>query len=237
MTHPRSLRFLVPLMLVAVCTGCPQAQSSKTELTMQVEPAGQPGTYSITGSTNLPDRTQITIQAVRDLRVGNSSSLTNQEPIYSILAREQVEVANGKWQTTLNLLQPTPGGQPLEAWQVNNPQAGLNLEPDTRVAFLAVTNPVNRSLDIEQQSGNSGRGAEDVIVRFTADGKSYLQSKQILSIDPPKSQAAASAKAPNGNTNQKASVVKVEAVSKSLKAAPVTKSQVDAPLSPEEFLR
>jgi hypothetical protein len=217
-TVARSLRFLVPLALV--CVGCVQVRSSKTELTMQVEPAQQQGAYTVTGKTNLPDRTQITVQAIRNLRMGDR--VIHQNPTYSILSRTQVEVKEGKWETTLNLLQ-APNGQPLEVWQASRPQTGLTLEPDTKVTFLAVTDPVTRSLNVAEQN----QGAESLVVRFTADGRSYLQADQVLTISPPTS--------PIGQSNQKPERVKVAA--KAMQGAGDLKEQSDAPIAPQAFLR
>lgn len=200
---------------------------------MQVAPSGQPGVYTVIGKTNLPNQTRMTIQAVRNLRpVSRASRLTNQEQTYVILARQPIEVMDGGWQTTLSLLKSAPNGRSLENWQTHNTQLGLNLEPDNQVAFQAVTDPVNRSLNVEQQSGNAAQG-ESLIVRFTADGKSYLQSEQALSILPPV-QAAKPSSAMNQTLGTSAIV---QAVSKQIKEPSKGKKQLDAPLSPIEFLR
>lgn len=237
LTKPAQSRFihtLVSLMLLGACAGCLPSRSSKTELTMQVAPSGKPGVYTVAGKTNLPNQTRMTIQAVRSLRpVSSPSQPTNQEPTYAILARQPIEVMNGGWQTTLSLLGSAPSGRSLENWQTNSAQLGLNLKPDDQVAFQAVTDPVNRSLNVEQQSGNTTPG-ESLIVRFTADGKSYLQSEQALSIAPPQAAKPASAMNPTLGTSE---IVKVQAISKQTQETSKAKQQLDAPLSPIEFLR
>lgn len=219
LTVDRSLRLLIPLTLT--CVGCMQGRSSKTELTMQVEPAQQRGAYIVTGKTNVPDRTQITVQAIRNLRTGGRRT---GQPTYSILSRTQVEVKEGKWQTTLNLLESTSSGQPLEVWQTDRTKTGLNLEPDTTVTFLAVTAPVTRSLNVAEQN----QGQESVVVRFTADGKSYLQADQRLTISPPAF--------PVGQNNSNQSE-KVRVAAKSIQGAADSKKQSDAPIAPQAFLR
>lgn len=219
----RSLRLLIPLTLIClICVGCVQARAPKIELTMQVEPAQQQGAYTVTGRTNLPDRTQITVQAIRNLRTGDR--LTNQEPTYSILSRTQVEVKEGKWQTTLNLVESAANGQPQEVWQTDRAKTGLNFEPDTKVTFLAVTDPVTRSLNVAEQN----QGTESLVVRFTADGRSYLQADQRLTISPP---TAASSQTTSSQSE------KVKVAAKSIRGSADSKGQSDAPIAPQAFLR
>ncbi|MCY7273266.1 MAG: hypothetical protein LH702_05845 [Phormidesmis sp. CAN_BIN44] len=237
LTKPVQSRFiysLLCLMLLVVCAGCLQAQSSRTELTMQAEPAGQPGVYIITGKTNLPNQTRITVQAVRTLRpVDRASRLTNQEQTHTILARQPVEVTDGKWQTTLNLLR-ADSGRSLETWQTHNSQLGLNLAPGNQVTFQAVTDPANRSLDVEQQPRTTAQG-ESLIIHFTTDGKSYLQAEQALSIAPPSLQAAKPSTAMNPKLGTPV-IVMVPTISKQIRELSVSKSQLNAPLSASEFL-
>ncbi len=237
LTKPAQSRLtlaLTSLMLGGICAGCLPSRSPKTELTMQVSPSSQPGVYSVGGQTNLPDQTRITIQAVRSLQiVKDSSRLTNQEPTYAILARQPIAVMDGKWQTTLSLLTLAPSGKLLENWQTHNLQLGLNLEPDPRVTFQAVTDPADRSLKVEQPAENVPR--ESLIVRFTTDGKSYLQSEQALAIAPPVLQAAKPSSAMNPLLGTPA-IVPVQAVSMQTKGAANVQKQIDAPLSPQEFL-
>ncbi|KAM3089707.1 hypothetical protein ACKFKG_32785 [Phormidesmis sp. 146-35] len=201
--------------LSLICVGCVQVRSSKTELTMQVEPAQQRGAYTVTGKTTLPDRTQITVQALRTLQPGDR--LSNQQPTYSILSRTQVEVKEGKWEATLNLLR-TPQGQPQEVWQTG--RAGLNLEPDTKVTFLAVTDPVARSLDVAQ-------GTDSLVVRFTADGRSYLQADQVLTISPPTPPISQ-----RDLTSQR-----VRVAAKAIERSDDLKGQTDAAIAPQAVLR
>ncbi len=237
LTKPAQSRFrlaLISLTLLGTGVGCLPSQSSKTELTMQVRSSGQPGVYTIVGTTNLPNQTRMTIQAVRSLRPVSTSRLTNQEQTYAILARQPIEVIDGKWETTLSLLKPGINGQSLENWQTHNAQLGLNLQPDDQVAFQAVTDPINRSLNVEQQSGNTTPG-ESLIVRFTADGKSYLQSEQALSIAPP-AQTSKTSSAMNQMLGTPATVT-VQVVSKQIKEPSKGKKQLNAPLAPAETLR
>jgi hypothetical protein len=159
------------ISLLIFCTGCTQipflaSAQQTTNLSMQVEATGETGVYKISGQTNLPDRTRITVQAIRALQVPRRDPQVASDRSYSILARTQVAVEKGKWQASLNLLQPGTNGK-LETWQQSNQALDLKLQPDNQVRFLAVTS-----------------------VQFTSDGKSYLQIEQFLSIDPPTTKVA-----------------------------------------------
>lgn len=172
--------------LLIFCTGCTQipflaSSQHTTNLSMQVEATGETGLYKISGQTNLPERTRITVQAIRALQIPGRDSQATSDRSYSILARTQVTVENGKWQASLNLLQPSTNGK-LEIWQQSNQALDLKLQPDNQVRFLAVTDPEN---SIEIQSKTQG-----TTVQFTSDGKSYLQTEQFLSIDPPTTKVA-----------------------------------------------
>lgn len=181
---------LLPILLVCTsCTEIPlvglQPQSPKTELSIRIDPTGELGVYTVAGRTTLPDQTQLTVQAIRELKRPTivESTTTN----YSILARSQVTVEKGKWQTTLNLLQPSSNGKLIEPWQQNNTQFGLKFQPEKQVTFLVMTDPIKPSE--EQPAQNQTAETDNVSVRFTADGRSYLQTEQALQLDPPVNQA------------------------------------------------
>ncbi|BAU14221.1 hypothetical protein LEP3755_47660 [Leptolyngbya sp. NIES-3755] len=222
------LRFCASGTLISfliLCTGCTaipflgNGQTLKTDLSMQVEPTRDPGIYQITGSTNLPDQTRLTIQAIRNLQP-NSQSESGQS--YSILARTEVKVEKGKWQTSLNLL---PQDR-LEAWQKTARSLNLKSEPEKQVQFLAMTDPTQNSIEIQEQSSTTAN--QGTSVQFTADGRSYLQAEQILTIEPPTATIAASEKPTQ-------TVVKV-AVQPINKATEV-KSQTDAELPTKAWMR
>ncbi|MBE9011865.1 hypothetical protein IQ250_16810 [Pseudanabaenaceae cyanobacterium LEGE 13415] len=222
------LRFCASGTLISfliLCTGCSSTpflgggQTPKTELSMQVEPTRDPGIYQVTGSTNLPDQTRLTIQAIRSLR---SNSPSESEPSYSILARTEVKVEKGKWQTSLNLLQQDRS----ESWQKVARSLNLKSEPEKQVRFLVLTDPTENPIEIQQRSAAVGN--QGTSVQFTADGRSYLQAEQILAIEPPTATVAASEKPVQ-------TVVKV-AVQPINKATEV-KSKTDAELPTKAWMR
>lgn len=171
------------LLLGLAACGVSRSNTPEVQLSMQVEASGRSGTYTITGNTTLPDQSWLTISAIRYLRSSNQvdSSLTDLP--YSILARQRVEVAQGKWQTTLNLWQVAPDGRYQEAWQLNTSELGVALQPNATVTFVATLEPVGQPaslmkvLESQQIEGN--------LTRFTADGQPYLQVSQTLPIELP----------------------------------------------------
>lgn len=170
------------ISLLIFCTGCTQisflgSAQPTTSLSMQVEATGEPGVYKVLGQTNLPERTRVTVQAIRALQSPGRDSQVASERSYSILARTQVNVEKGQWQTSLNLLQSGTDGK-LESWQQSNQALDLKLQPDHRVRFLAVTDPTENSIEVQSKT-------QETSVQFTADGKSYLQTAQLMSIEPP----------------------------------------------------
>lgn len=193
---------------------------------MQVEPTGKRGIYQVTGRTNLPEQTQFTIQAIRGLQASQSSSQTKSAQTYSILARTQAKVEKGKWQATLNLLQSGDQGE-LETWQQSNESLNLQFQPENQVRFLATTNPTEDSIELQQRSDSPTQDAQTTSVQFTADGKSYLQTEQFLTIDPPVAKLAS--RQPVQTTVR----VAVQPINKTTDV----KQQTDAGLAIKEWMR
>lgn len=211
------------IALLVFCTGCTAipflgtGQTTKTELSIQVEPTRDSGIYQVTGRTNLPDQTRLTVQAIRNLQ---SDSQAESGQSYSILARTEVKVEQGKWQTSLNLLQQDKS----EAWQKTSKSLNIKFQPERQVRFLAVTEPTENSIGVEANTtGNQGTS-----VQFTADGRSYLQAEQILSIEPPTGNIVTSEK-----TAQRVVKVAVQPVNKTTDV----KSQTDAELPTKAWMR
>jgi hypothetical protein len=158
------------------------------ELTIQAQPARQQGTYTLSGTANLPDQSRIIIQGIRNLELSDQDSSsagddTNGAPgLYSILDRQTAEVNQGKWQTTLTLWQVAPDGAYQEAWQMNQTTLGLSVRSSTSVTFLATFDPAVQAATLipalrklENQLGNSR-------VQFTQTGGWYLEAEKTLAL-------------------------------------------------------
>jgi hypothetical protein len=216
------------ISLLILCTGCAQipflssSQQATATLSMQVESTGEAGVYKISGQTNLPEQTQITVQAIRALQIPGRDSQVASERSYSILARTQVNVEQGKWQTSLNLLQPSKNGA-LETWQQSNQSLALKLQPDSQVRFLALTDPTQSSLSVQSQA----QGNQATSVQFTADGRSYLQTEQLMSIEPPTAKVA----------SQKSSTTVVKVAVQPVNKVNDVKEQTNAAIPAQAFMR
>jgi hypothetical protein len=216
------------IAFLILCTGCAQipflggSQQSVTNLSMQVEVTGEPGVYKVSGQTNLPEQTRITVQAIRSLQIPERDAQIASERSYSILARTQVNVEKGKWQTSLNLLQSSQNGA-LESWQQSNQELALKLQPDSQVRFSAVTDPSGSSIEVQSKD----QGNQATSVQFTADGKSYLQTEQFIAIEPPTTKVA----------TQKSNTTVVKVAVQPVNKAQDVKRQTDAAIPAKALMR
>jgi len=175
------------LLLLAV--GCTKPQSTQVELSVNVEPTNRPGVYTVSGSTNLPDESQIIVQGIRSLTPPTQVVSTREASNYAILDRQSTKASQGKWQATLKLWQVAPDGQYREAWQLSTAQLS-RLNPSIEVAFIAVIDPVNQATALQQQLQSEGKKLEGANVRFTPDGQWYLQAQQTLAVTLPTGKTA-----------------------------------------------
>ncbi len=218
-------------VLLALSYGCYRAVEPDTELKINsVQQSGSPGTYQITGMTNLPNSSRITIAAVRYLR--SPSSETSQPNItYTILARQGAEVNQGKWQTTLNLWQSSPDGSHQEAWQSVSPTA-LALTPVNQVNFIATFDAASQPRQKEPLPLPTLKGQ---LVKFAEDGEAYLQVSQGLDLaSPPLKTPPIQVSQIN---NSRDSSTESEQVNLSQPAQPVKAGATNSVISPSEILR
>jgi hypothetical protein len=187
-------RALVVMLLLVLSAGCSEIRSpaqffqlpghvADVDLNLHVTPANTPGTYQVTGKTNLPERTQLTVAAVRYLYPATPvGKMLNPEPTYGILDYQSVQVSQGQWQTQLNLWQVAPNGQFKEGWQIDQSRLGVSLKPTEEVVFLATLAPVGKLPKLEQQLARQGMRLASGTVRSTSDGQRYAQVNQMLAI-------------------------------------------------------
>lgn len=188
----RLVKYGISIALVlSVSTGCTRLHSrlfkqpANADFTIQVNEQ-LPGTYAIAGNTNLPDKSQIAIAAVRYLYPADSGSqLLKPNPTYSILAYQSVAVKQGKWSATLNLWQVAPNGQFQEAWQLDKTRLKLSVQPAKEVVFLATLVPegqVDQLQTLAHQLAKRNLKLDHRLVRATVDGQQYLQVSQTQAI-------------------------------------------------------
>jgi hypothetical protein len=241
----RVIMLIVWLPLLIACGGCtnlpswlnsPFASDPIGLSIRQVQSVERPGIYTVAGSANLPDKTQVTVTAIRYLQ-GNGQLLTaDANPFYSILDRQLAEVAQGNWETSLNLWQVAPDGKFQEAWQLNSQNFAVPLEPDPTVTFLATLDPSNQPVNFQEQVENQDEALQAALTRFTTDGELYLEANKTMTVALPTG-STTPPPAPSSNTRQSRSQATSPPSSTATPEPPATWSQTNAPLSPEAFLR
>jgi hypothetical protein len=227
------------LLMLVFCSSCSPSKPPEVNLTINlVSQAGGPGVYHISGSTNLPAQSQITVAAVRYLLPPDQQSLNSQpNSIYSILDRQIVDVTQGKWQTNLKLWQVAPDGRFQEAWQLKESQAGTIFKPADGVTFIATFDPASQNRVPEKPEMQPLQGK---LVRFTSEGQEYIQSSQTLQIGLPTGRTTPSflqAEDLNGGWGNRSELTPEPLGSGIVSSQPVKKPQTTAPLSPPEILR
>ncbi len=227
------------LALVLSIVGCTQERSSKVELSLNVEPTNRPGTYIVSGHTNLPDRSQIIVQGIRPLNAPTQLVSANTSSDYAILDRQIVSSSQGQWQATLKLWQVAPDGQYQEAWQLSHNQIN-RLQPSSDVVFVAVIDPGNQAKSLTQTLEKEGKKLEGGSVRFAADGQWYLQAKQSLAISLPTGKTVApgvSISEMGSGWGNRADLASVATNSAPINLPPIKEKMTNIPLSPEQQLR
>jgi len=242
-TYPSSLirfRWVAILPLLLLTNACIRTTETPLEMTLEVKTSGRPGVYLASGTTNLPDRSKLAISGIRYLQPTNDitqSAATN--TTYSILAREVVEVAQGKWETNLSLWQVASDGRYVEAWQLNQPTAETAYKPDPRIVFTAVFEPGNQLPEVNQKIGKISEQSGRTLMRFTESGQRYFQVSEALSISTPVGRTSIPANN-RSDTNDGWGNRNTSVETSATRSAPIKAPkdpQTDAPLTPAELAR
>lgn len=233
-------KWAVILLLLALCVSCTPSKPPDIALKLDVQSAGRPGLYKVSGTTNLPNQSQVTVAAVRYLRPTDEGFVsTASKASFSILARQIVQVNQGKLQATLNLWQVAPDGRFQEAWQLGSSQTGLSLNPSTAVSFVANFDPTGQFLKPEEQQVNI-QDLQGSLVRFSSEGIPYVQASQTLAISLPVGRTTPpqpKEEDTNGGWGKRYELPSEPPVASRISTQQFKESQTNAPLSPSEFLR
>ncbi|MBW4469997.1 MAG: hypothetical protein KME45_06285 [Stenomitos rutilans HA7619-LM2] len=175
--------------VLLLSTGCSRLLQGKPSQDINLKFAVDnrlPGIYAIAGKTNLPEKTQIMVAAIRYLYPATIAAKNfNPNPTYAVLAYQPVEVNRGTWDTTLNLWETGTDGRFQESWQLDQTKLNLTVAPSNEVVFLATLAPVDRSdqlKQLENQLAKQNIQLSRKLVHGTADGQQYLQVSQTLAI-------------------------------------------------------
>ena len=246
-----SLLAVTSLVLLLTNSGCTQKSQNEVRLEIKnVQSSGSGGVYKVTGTTNLPESSQIAIAAVRYLHpteVEQTIGLTpDPNTNRSILDRQIVEVKQGQWEADLNLWQVSPDGSYRETWQAN--QSQTKLTPENDVTFNVIFDPGSQSQKLEKPTVEQSSEAlqpqfqelEGKSLRFTNQGEKYVQASQSLLIPLPAGKTVAPRQLPEDVNNGWGNRYEIppQTLASGSAPLPVTKSrQTNAPMEAAEFLR
>lgn len=239
-------------LLLVLTTGCQEVSlkagqlpsllpdlSTNANFQMSVTPSERAGIYTVAGTTNLPNESRIAIAAIRYLQVSKPPSKEiKPQRTYSIVAYQDIEVKEGKWQATLNLWKVAPNGQYKEAWQLEQSKLGLELEPEPKMLFLATVEPTDSLSELEQQLQKQGIKLVSNIVRNTVEGEQYVQDSQVLTVALPTGQTTAPPPRPNDlNGGWGPRYLLIDEPPNTNKFEQPNKRRTNAPLHPGEYLQ
>jgi hypothetical protein len=233
----RATAFLTLSLIALSTTACVQVRALRPEISIEVKPTGT-DRYTVQGDTNLPGKTNILVQAIRPLQLSaNPKDTAKPQPVYAIVAREQVTTdSDGKWQTTLKVLQPQAKGAPLESWQQNFLPQQLPMQADPNLNFIATTDPLPGNLELEGDVVDGRKtAAPNPALQININGSRFLKAQQSIAVPPP-----VIPNQPTVELTRKIVPVTVKPIAPNPNeptnsATPTQKT--DAPLQPREFVR
>lgn len=231
-------------LLLLASSGCSNKSQNEAQLEIQsIQREDSRGLYKVVGSTNLPESSRIAITAVRYLRptttnteqiVGDNDGNVNR----SILARQIVEVKQGKWEADLNLWEVSPNGNFVEVWQTNKNYKTLT--PEREVSFIATFNPVGQVPSSDKDSPQpTFQELEGKSLRFSNEGEKYVQASQYRSIALPVGKTTP-VQVPEEFNNGWGNRYQLKAQSENSTSSLPTlgkSQQTNAPLTSSQFLR
>ena len=229
----------VATVFTAGLTACGEMplSSDVNKLLLTVESGDRPGVYQLSGTTDLPEDTQLMVQAVRVLTpTGQTLPEDSAEEHYAILDRDRVLVSDGSWNVELQLWENN-GSESAESWQTQLPQSDRSFTPDNEVRFTVSMPPTGDERALEAQWQKSKQTPSDGVVSFTPDGEWFLQAEEFVAITPP---AATVPDQPN-SFNARRDLAQTESgiplADAAEGAAANAKGTTDAPLDDPELMR
>ncbi|HEY9762441.1 MAG TPA: hypothetical protein V6D07_07945 [Trichocoleus sp.] len=183
----------LPLVLtVLISYGCSSPQNlvnisanpSPIQLTIEkIESSGQPGTYTLRGKAALPDKTRLSVSAIRDFALSSVAQETDADaPQYAILDRKFTVVDQGVWQSELTLWKIATDGRYQESWQMEMPVPPEGSSPDPRVSFLVTLEPSTFAKVVDRKLEASLNKTQSPLLSFTNSGEPYLRVTQAMAV-------------------------------------------------------
>ena len=153
------------------------------EMNFEVEPGSDNYTYVIDGTANFPNQTELNVLAMRQLLPtdGNSEEM-EVKPTYSVLDYQVVRVQNGRWQGELTFKQTAADGTRREAWQLDQSDLELEVEPLDTVVVMATYTPLDQLTTLERILAQQGLKVSPDLLQTTIDGRRYLEMQKTLTM-------------------------------------------------------
>lgn len=252
----RNCLLAVSMVLITTSYGCNQNTQKEIELEIKtIQPVQSNGLYRVEGTTNLPNFSRVGVSAVRYLATSEDgqANISGMElrSNRSILARQIVEVKDGKWEADLNLWQVAPDGSYQEFWQQS--QSQIQLIPENEVTFIATFDQMSQevkdqstnNLEVNPESNESIQvntnipQIEGPRLRFTSDGERYVQATQTTAVSIPTGKTVPPGIKPedqNGGWGDRSQVTSLPA-SGGAPVAPVQSALTNRPIQVSELLR
>lgn len=229
--------------LVSGCESLPlPGQPQEVNLQMTVAPSSARNHYLVSGTTNLPDKTSITVAAIRYFSLpdssgaASSSGTRNESDVtFTVLDYRSTTVMQGKWQAELTLQQQNTDGKGWEAWQMQQPR--LALQPAATVSFVTTLTAADQLTPLEQQLAQKGFRLPRGMVRTTAEGQRYAEVSQTIALAPPNPDQQAAVVPEPHNYGWGDRYVLVKEPQNPTRLERPDQPQTDAPATPLEFMR
>ncbi|TVQ10890.1 MAG: hypothetical protein EA368_06730 [Leptolyngbya sp. DLM2.Bin27] len=178
---------LVVVLLMLLTTACDRfpsdllswGQNNTVDIVIErIAETGQPGQFTLTGTTDLPDQTPLTVSAVRRIGPLPSDEFMAEASQFAILDRKSAVVNDGRWQAQLSLWEVSAEGTYQENWQT---VVGSAIDPaaiSADVAFLATLEPRDLAQSNLMARTDLLERASSPLLNITPDGEPYLRSSQ-----------------------------------------------------------
>ncbi|MEM1250926.1 MAG: hypothetical protein AAGI69_00740 [Cyanobacteria bacterium P01_H01_bin.21] len=153
------------------------------EMDFSVEPGSDNYTYVLEGTANFPNQTELNVLAMRQLvpTDGNSEEM-EVIPTYSVLDYQVVRVQDGRWQGELTLKQLAADGTRKEAWQLDQSELELEVEPLDTVVVMATYTPSDQLTTLERILAQQGLKMSSELLQTTIDGRRYLEMQKSMTM-------------------------------------------------------
>ncbi|MGB3615451.1 MAG: hypothetical protein WBA10_16785 [Elainellaceae cyanobacterium] len=206
---------------------------------MEVTKLNTQGSYQVSGTIDLPDRTPMGVAALRYLTLNDPiAQNTAGRRVYTLLDYTEVKVSNGTWQTNLDLWQVGADGLFQESWQGYSDRLDWSVTADDEVVFITIPTPTKEIANLEQRLRNRQQRLDDALLRQTFDGVRYAEVAYLDDVPLPEGSSNTLAQDPqaiNGGWGRRY-ILQPEPANPNTLQQPSDR-RTTAPPSPAEFLR